>query len=264
MIKLIATDVDGTLVKDSTPELYEELIQAIQTLSDQGIQFVVASGRQYASIQKMFAPVERNLIYIAENGAHIKKDGKDFLVKEMNRIDVEEIMYDLRKFYPECHVVASTARGCFLETKNQEFIDLIRYGYRNEITLVDDILAVSQPIIKLAIYKKDTMREIGESILIPKWKNRVKTCMAGDEWVDFMDRSGDKGNALKIVQQELMIDRKETMSFGDNHNDLGLIMEAEHSYAVENAVLEVRELAKNICPSYQEKGVYQILRSLYE
>ena len=52
------------------------------------------------------------------------------------------------------------------------------------------------------------------------------------------------------------------MAFGDNDNDTGLLQAAAESYAVENARERVKALAKNICPSYQEKGVYQIIRKL--
>ena len=70
-IKLIATDVDGTLVKDSSPEVYDEMIDIIKKLTDAGIRFVIASGRQYGSVRKMFARTDRELDYIVENGAHI-------------------------------------------------------------------------------------------------------------------------------------------------------------------------------------------------
>ena len=52
-IKLIATDVDGTLVKDSSPDVYDEMIDIIKKLTDAGIRFVIASGRQYGSVRKM-------------------------------------------------------------------------------------------------------------------------------------------------------------------------------------------------------------------
>ena len=84
-IKLIATDVDGTLVKDSSPQMYDEMIDIIQKLSDQGIRFVIASGRQYGSIRKMFAPVNRKLDYIVENGAHILLAAENFSITKMER-----------------------------------------------------------------------------------------------------------------------------------------------------------------------------------
>lgn len=264
-IKLIATDVDGTLVRDSSREVYDEMIEVIRSLKDAGIHFVIASGRQYGSIRKMFAPTERKLSCIAENGAHIILDGENFAVTKMNRDYVEEIMSDLRGLYSEgCHVVASTGNGCYLESKDEAFIRLITEEYRNDTTLTDDILKADAEIIKLAVYKKGTIRPIGESFLIPKWQDRVKVTMAGEEWVDFMDKSVDKGNALKKIQEAFHIGREETMVFGDNNNDYGMILAAKESYAVENAVEELKAAAKHICPDYTKKGVCQVLRQLLE
>lgn len=262
-IRLIATDVDGTLVKDSSREVYDEMIEMIRQLTDAGCRFVVASGRQYGSIRRMFEPTKRKLHYIAENGAHIILNGETYSVTKMERDYVEGIMKDLRALYPQgCHVVASTAKGCYLESKDSGFIDLIANSYRNDVMLTEDILKEDAEIIKLAVYKKGGIRSIGESLLIPKWKDLVKTTMAGDEWVDFMDRSVDKGNALKKIQSVLGVSREETMVFGDNNNDLGLILAAEESYAVENGVEEVKKAAKHICPDYTQKGVYQVLKEV--
>lgn len=262
-IKLIATDVDGTLVKDSSREVYDEMIEVIRELTDAGYRFVIASGRQYGSIRRMFEPTGRKLHYIAENGAHIIVNGETYSVTKMDRSCVEGIMKDLRALYSQgCHVVASTANGCYLESKDSAFLDLIANDYRNDVTLTEDILAEDVEIIKLAVYKKGGIRSIGESELIPKWKDRVKTTMAGEEWVDFMDQSVDKGNALRKLQQALGVSREETMVFGDNNNDLGLILAAEESYAVENGVEEVKKAAKHICPDYTQKGVYQVLKRL--
>lgn len=261
MIKLIATDIDGTLVKESSKDVYEELLDAVDRLADQGVHFVVASGRQYASIYRMFEKVADRISIIAENGAHLVMDGRDFALTPMNRDYVERIMLDLRDYYPhECFVVASTPKGCLLETENEEFIHLMRDYYRNEVQLTSDILNEQVPILKIAIYKKDGIRTIGERVLIPRWKDRVKVCMAGEEWVDFMDASVDKGNALRILQEALAVSRNETMAFGDNDNDIGLMMVAGESYAVENATGKVMNAAKYTCPSYAEKGVWQVLK----
>lgn len=264
-VRLIATDVDGTLVKDSSREVGDDVIEAIQQLTDRGIYFAIASGRQYGSIRRMFERAQRNLLFIAENGAHIIKDGQTYALTKMNREYVEGIMNDLRTLYPkDCHVVASTSRGCFLESEDANFIRLISESYRNDVTLTKDILAEDAEFVKLAVYHRGSIREIGENFLIPKWKDKVKTCMAGEEWVDFMDFSVDKGNALQVLQERLGIAPEETMAFGDNENDLGLLRAAGESYAVANALPVVKEAAKHQCPPYWEKGVYQVLKTLYE
>lgn len=262
MIRLITSDIDGTLIKDSTPDLYPEMVQVIRDLKKKGILFCAASGRQYASIRNVFREVADDIAYIAENGAHIRCDGKDISVTPMKREYAEKIMKMLRPYYGECETVISTPQGSLVESRNHEFIDLLTYGYHNTFRLVDDVLAEDAEIIKIAIYRKGSIRSLGEGVLIPAWQDKVKTCMAGEEWVDFMDASVDKGNALQFIQNYLGISKEETMAFGDNNNDIGMMLAAGDSYAVETAVKEVKEAAGNICPGYLEKGVYKIIKNL--
>ena len=85
MIRLIASDVDGTLIKDSTPDLYPEMADTIRKLKERGILFCAASGRQYASLKNVFREVAEDIAYIAENGAHIRYLHKDISVTPMKR-----------------------------------------------------------------------------------------------------------------------------------------------------------------------------------
>lgn len=261
MIKLIATDIDGTLIQESTPDLYPEIVEEIRRLTDQGVIFVCASGRQYASIRRMFHEVGDRIVYIAENGAHIRYRDQDLGVTEMRREYAEELIRQLRTF-PGCEIVVSTPAGSLMETHNQEFVDMIAYGYHNDYRLVEDVLAVETPILKVAIYHPGTIRELGESVLIPAWKDRLQTCVAGEEWVDFMDLTVDKGRALSNIQKSFGVTKTETMAFGDNTNDIGLMNAAQESYAVENAHEQVKKAAKYICPSWRDKGVWQVVRNV--
>lgn len=260
MIRLIATDIDGTLVKDSTPEIYPEMLEFIKEWTDRGGYFCVASGRQYYSIAHMFEQVADRLIYVAENGAHVRYRDEDILVKKMRREYAEQIMVQLREYYDTCDVVVSSPEGSLLESRNEKFLKFFTEGYHNQYRIVEDVLAEKKDILKIAIYSEGSIRELGESVLIPQWQDKVKTCMAGEEWVDFMDASVDKGNALRMVQEYLGIMAEETMAFGDNDNDIGMLTAAGESYAVRNARDHVKAHAKHICPSYHEKGVYQIVR----
>ena len=139
---------------------------------------------------------------------------------------------------------------------------MITYGYHNTFKRVNDVLAEQVPIIKVSIFHKGSIRKLGESTLIPAWQDRVKACMAGDEWVDFMEASVDKGNALKTLMEHFGIAREETMAFGDNNNDIGMMQAAGRSFAVDTAVEEVKKAATGICPGYQQKGVYQTIRRI--
>lgn len=259
MIRLIASDVDGTLIKDSTPDLYPEMVRAIRELKKREILFCAASGRQYESLRNVFREVADDIAYIAENGALICYRNEIISVTPMRREHITGIMEMLRPYYGRCEAVVSTTKGSLVESKNQEFLDLLTYGYHNAFRKVEDVLKEDDEIIKIAACQRGSIRKLGEDILIPSWKDKVKVCMAGEEWVDFMDKSVDKGVGLKLLQETLGIKREETMAFGDNDNDIGMMAAAGESYAVDTATREVKHAAKGSCPGWAEKGVYQII-----
>ena len=77
MIKLIATDVDGTLVKDGTMQIDPEYMTVIKQLVQKGIIFAVCSGRQFISERKLFAPIKDQLLYITDGGTVVRSRYSD-------------------------------------------------------------------------------------------------------------------------------------------------------------------------------------------
>lgn len=74
-IKLIACDLDGTLLHPGEREPRSEAFELIDELHRRGIVFMPASGRQYASLRYLFAPVADELAYVCENGALVMSEG---------------------------------------------------------------------------------------------------------------------------------------------------------------------------------------------
>ena len=75
MIKLIATDMDGTLL-DENGHLPEGFTDILDRLRAKNIKLVVASGRPYYTLQTNFGPIGRYLSYICENGALVVDNNK--------------------------------------------------------------------------------------------------------------------------------------------------------------------------------------------
>ena len=69
MIKLIASDVDGTLMQEGERVIPPSLFPLIRSMKEKGIHFAVCSGRQYANLRRLFAPVADDIGYICENGS---------------------------------------------------------------------------------------------------------------------------------------------------------------------------------------------------
>ena len=73
-IKLICSDIDGTLLQYGKKKLEDEIFEQIRELHRRGILFCPASGRQYTSLRKLFAPVADCCVFLCENGGVIYKD----------------------------------------------------------------------------------------------------------------------------------------------------------------------------------------------
>ena len=68
MIKLVASDIDGTLLPEGTAQINPEIFEVIRKLKEKDILFAAASGRHYTSMSKLFEPVKHDMIFITENG----------------------------------------------------------------------------------------------------------------------------------------------------------------------------------------------------
>ncbi|KOO11836.1 HAD family hydrolase, partial [Vibrio xuii] len=75
-IKFIAADMDGTLL-DENSQLNPEFFDVYQQLTEKGIIFSAASGRQYYSLRETFAPVKDDMMFIAENGTLVMHKGEE-------------------------------------------------------------------------------------------------------------------------------------------------------------------------------------------
>ena len=69
MVKLIASDLDGTLLQNGARDVNPIVFDQIRTLKEHGILFAAASGRQYLNLRRLFTPVQDDIAYIAENGS---------------------------------------------------------------------------------------------------------------------------------------------------------------------------------------------------
>lgn len=262
MIKLAVTDVDGTLIKDGSHELNTDMFDIIRELKRKGIIFAVASGRQYTSIKRLFEPVADDMIFVSENGAYVMCRENEMSVVRMNQKKAREFIKYIRTLGNGCIANVSTPYSTYIDSRDEEFYDLLVNGYHNRVTVVDDLLKEDLDIIKISIYRKDGIADMAYNQILPLWQDVFKGVVAGKEWLDFMDLSVDKGNALAEIQRLLRILPEETMAFGDNVNDIGMLKMAGESYAVETACDEVKSYAKHIADGYTKEGVIEILRQL--
>ena len=258
MIKLIASDVDGTLVKDGEGKLDKGIVEAIKAIHAKGIHFAVASGRQWISIENVFEDVKEKIFYISDNGAYIGINGRTLFINKMDENIAKELIIDIRNNKNLLAVVADSS-SYYIEEKNDFLMDWVREGYRGRIELVKDLTNVKD-IIKISAYCDDIYGKADD--IIAKYSDKLLVNYAGKMWLDCTAKGVSKGVALKKLQEAFDINERETLVFGDQANDVEMLEAAYYSFAVNNAVSAAKHAARFEADSVENLGVLKILNYL--
>lgn len=259
MIKLVASDIDGTLLPEGTKELNPEIYDIILELKKHGILFVAASGRQLDSQQRLFTPVADDISYISENGAICMHEGQKFVISELNRDFAMRIITEVEK-RPNCKLAISTPSTQYIKSGDSEFYEYMCGHLSYNITAIDSFRDIDEPIVKIAFLDSVTTQESYEHFK-SLFGEEIKIANAGNLWIDFIPFDSNKGTALKFILEKMNLTPADAMSFGDQQNDIEMLEYTKKSYAMAHAKPDVQKHATDITDSV-EKTLRELLRTL--
>lgn len=263
MVRLIVTDMDGTLLRDHATNVEPEYFEVIKELKRKGILFCVASGRQYKSLRMLFEPVQDDIIYITENGTEIMYRGECVFSMPMSMEVSKELVKDTRAI-PGAECMYCVGDRAYFDKNDSNVYRLMKDEHHFECEMVEDLLKLEVPCLKFSLYLKEHVNEITSEWFVPKWKKTHEVACGGQYFMDVMERNANKGTALMRMQERLGIRKEEIVAFGDNHNDLEMIAAVGTSYAVANARKEVKAAATAVIESNNEDGVLKQLKKILE
>lgn len=238
MIKLIASDIDGTLLQNGETAVSERFFSEARRLMNRGIAFCAASGRQYSSLCKLFAPVAEKLYFLCENGAVVYGPGMELLSKTViGRDTALELCRDILDV-PDCEILISGTNMSYLYPKAEVYIDHIRYFVGNNTTILESPEDMPEDFVKISAYYRPGATKV-EPLLRPKWEDRFQVAVAGECWLDFT--LADKATGIRALCRHLGIDAGDVMAFGDNYNDIPMLNAVGHPYLMKSAAPELRK-----------------------
>ena len=230
MIKLIASDVDGTLMREGERVIPPALFPLIHTMKENDIYFAACSGRQYANLRRLFAPVADDIGYICENGSLVVWQNEVIARETIDRKTGQSLMRAILR-QPGSEVLLSGVDTCYIQPKQEEYISHMRDDVGNTTTVVEDVCAVTEDFIKISLYRKagvDAQLAAQFSDFAPY----LIPVVGRSTWMDFLRENCDKGTAMDALCTHLHIPREDTIVFGDNENDLPLVGHAGTLYAM--------------------------------
>ena len=261
-IRLIACDLDGTLLDDDNA-IHDDFWPLIDLLHAKGIIFCPASGRQYYSLLDRFEPIADELIFIAENGTYVMQKGIELSSDCLNLETAGELIRvyrDLKLQEADVGAVLCGKQSAYIEASDPDFLAEV-HKYYHRLEIVDDLLAVEDDILKVAIF---TFRS-SEQVTYPAFEhfcNTHQVVISGEHWLDVMVPDANKGSGIRHIQKTLHITRDQTMVFGDFLNDLEMMDEATYSFAMANAHPLLKERANFLSPGNADNGVVRSIKAV--
>jgi Cof subfamily protein (haloacid dehalogenase superfamily) len=256
-IRLIATDLDGTLVDDAK-QIHDELWPLIDELHARGIAFCPASGRQYDNLLELFEDVADELVFIAENGTYVVAHGRE-ISSDCLPLDGARQVVARTRTLSDAGAVLCGKRSAYIERTDHSFVGHVR-PYYTRLEIVDDLLKVEDDVLKVAIYDfvsaEQTAAELAEFAAVHQ------VVVSGGNWVDVMSPTANKGRAVRRVQEALGVTAEQTVVFGDFLNDLEMMDAASYSFAMANAHPLLKERARWVAPTNNANGVVRTIRAL--
>ncbi len=256
MIKMVASDLDGTILLNGAQEIPKELFSLIRGLKELGILFVAASGRQYSNMKRLFAPVLSDMAFICENGAMAIQNEEILyqdafepsLVKEIVEAVYErensEFSYSTKDYY-------------YLRPKTRHYLELMTETIKTDCRLIQDFDEFTEPCMKLAVYEQGGMQEKSIRYWRERFSDRCTVVTSGLAWVDFIPFGTNKAKGVKTYQDLLGISPEECLIFGDEYNDVEMLKAVPYGFAMAHSKEGVKAAA-----NYQTERVEPVLEKL--
>lgn len=271
-IKLIASDVDGTLI-NSSHQATEFTKEIVHKLKEKGIDFVIATGRAYEGalqVAQQLDIVSEGYGLICLNGLRTyHMPSEDY--KQMPTMSYEDcqkmealgqkyhmgILYcfdDIIYFQMEEIAYLDYTIG-MQSDKMHFFSDASKTEHIKGLTDLDHLFEAGQPILKIVYVQSEDFM----NLIHPRLKNdldeRYDALLVGTGWSEIMPKSVTKGEALLAYAKEKGIKPEEIMAFGDAENDISMISSVGHGVAMANAMDTLKSVAKGHAKSNDENGV---------
>ncbi|ACG62654.1 hydrolase HAD family [Streptococcus equi subsp. zooepidemicus MGCS10565] len=262
-IKLVAIDIDGTLLTDDR-RVTNDVFDAIQEAKAQGVHIVIATGRPIAGVISLLEQLQLNQKgdhVITFNGGLIQDTatGEEVVKELMTYDDYLDIEYLSRRLGVHMHAI--TTEGIYTANRN-----IGKYTVR-EARLVDMPVFYRTPeemadkeIIKMMMIDEPDLLDEAIKQIPQAFYDTYNIVKSTPFYLELTPKTVSKGTAISHLAKKLGIDMSQTMAIGDAENDRAMLEAVANPVVMENGAPELKKLAKYITKSNNDSGVAHAIR----
>lgn len=258
MYKLIAIDLDGTLLTDELL-ISPATVSAIQKAVAIGTIVTIATGRMFPSAKLIAQQLGINVPLITYQGAIIKDiNEKEVMYERLIPPDIAQKLVEIAS-EKNIHLQVYQDDILYSASENEKLItycEASQVPYEIEANL--EKLAKNGFTKVLIIDEPDYLDTLQEE-LRTLFGERAHIAKSKKHYLEVTHPEANKGSALLHLAKMLGVERSEIIGIGDNHNDLELITTAGLGVAMGNAVIELKDCADYISLSNNEEGVLHVI-----
>lgn len=270
-IKLIATDMDGTLLDPKGQVDIPRLEKILDQLEERGIRFVIATGNEIHRVKQLLGHLTERVVLIVANGARIFEGNQLLQAQTWDDDMVNRALEFFKGRECQDQFVVTSMNGGFVKegtvfTQLENFMtpEMIELFYQRMIFVEELESHLFGGVLKMSLVVGEERSDSVLEEINQLFNGSVQAVSSGYGCIDILQAGIHKAWGLQELLKRWGIKAEEIMAFGDSENDVEMLQLAGIAYAMENADDKAKAVATDFAPSNSQAGVYQVLEDWLE
>ncbi|MBZ2156556.1 Cof-type HAD-IIB family hydrolase [Streptococcus anginosus] len=267
-IKMVVTDMDGTLLDEKGEFDRDRLKNILDELDKREIRFVVATGNEIHRMHLLFGDLLERVTLIAANGARIFDKNEVLLGTCWSQDLVAQVLSYFEGRERDVHLIVTAENGAFVKTGTifpmveKVMTAEMAQEFYQKINFVETLRPDDFPqVLKMSMVVNEQAAVQATRQLNQDFADTLNAVTSGYGAIDILQKGIHKAWGVEQLMQKWEIQEQEIMAFGDSENDIEMLQLAGVSYAMENADPKTKAVANHLAPANTEAGVLKILEN---
>ena len=270
-IRVIATDMDGTLLDPKGQLDLPRLEKILDKLDQCDIRFVIATGNEVHRMRQLLGHLAERVVLVVANGARIFENNELIQAQTWDDAMVDRALAHFKGRECQDQFVVTAMNGGFVKkgtvfTELDKFMtpEMIEKLYQR-MNFVDEFdSSLFGGVLKMSMVVGEERLDSVLQEVNDLFNGHVRAVSSGYGCIDILQDGIHKAWGLVELLKRWNLKPEQIMAFGDSENDIEMLELAGISYAMENAEEAVKRVATKVAPANSQAGVYKVLENWLE